>query len=77
MGYTVEIYSVVTSTERLDIWQNLFEGEGGDFVGTARLPQEETDRVVSWADESPVPSPVGGRGETRSSAHSTRMKLLQ
>lgn len=25
------------------------ECEAGDFVGTASLPQEETDGVVSWA----------------------------
>lgn len=53
-----------------------YEGEAGDFVGTARLPQEETDGVVSWAGESPLPSLVGGRGETRSSALSTRMQLF-
>lgn len=53
MGYAIEIYSIVTSSGRVqDIWQNHFEGEAGDFVGTARLPQEQTDRVVSWADES-------------------------
>lgn len=57
MGYAIEMYSIVTSSGRVqDIWQNHFEGEAGDFVGTARLPQEQTDQVVRWADESPHPS---------------------
>lgn len=51
-----------------------YEGEAGDFIVTARLPQEETDGVVSWARESPLPSLVGGRGEAKSSALSTRMQ---
>lgn len=82
MGCTVKRCSLVTSAERVpseqwDIWQNHFEGEAGDFVGTSRLPQEETEGAVSWADASPLPSPMGGRGKTRSSALSTRMRLLQ
>lgn len=41
MGYTVEIYSLVTPTERVpfeqqDIWQNRSEGKTGDILGTAK-----------------------------------------
>lgn len=73
MGNTVKIYRLVTPTERVPseqqgIWQNHFEVETGDILGTARLPQEETGQVVSWAGESPLPSLVGGMGKTRSSA---------
>lgn len=62
-GYAVEVYSLVTSAERVpseqrDIWQNHFEGEAGDRSSGELGRWASSSLTGGWKGRDKVLSPV-------------------